>query len=54
MFASLIVFTSIDRGAPMLSLFIGVVGTVYIVAGLPDHLELTRLMHVGGSDAGSV
>jgi len=46
--------TSIDRGTPMLTLFIGIVGAAYVVAGLLDHLELSQLMHAGGDDAGSV
>ena len=48
------VVTSIHRGTPMLTMFIGIVGAAYIVAGLLDHLELSRLMHAEGSDAGSV
>lgn len=37
----------------MLNLFIGLLGGVYIVAGLLDHFELVRLLG-GESNAGSL
>ncbi len=43
----------VPRGTPMLNLFLGILGAIYIVAGLLDHFELVRLMG-GASDAGPV
>lgn len=43
----------VPRGAPMLNLFIGLLGGVYIVAGLLDHFELVRLLS-GEGNAGSL